>query len=305
MDSRVEFNIGWDFAAYGLTLPHQASDGLREGYTAGLDKFKRPIGEADRYVRKWLQLRSNAAKRNRIFEDDVTPDWIREIDVKVCPVTLRDLTHAAMCDTDWSVDRIVNDGSYARDNLAVMSTLANRAKGNKDFCAIYELAHQTEEVDGLRGEDWYRLATMVLGTFEMAGLVGHGRYVMPFSPRIPKHMYLSLYQSMQDLILTHVFWRREQDATTKSLLALVEKHGGQPAFKRLEKRMRKVATSPATANYVMLDRSTFEKFCAMMHELTGTSRQTSDSAETSNDSLTREMLLFRDVISIRTRGYAV
>lgn len=305
MDDRVEFNIGWDYAAYGLPVPDEASDSLRAGYAAGLHKFRRPIGEADRYVRKWLQLRRNAAKRNRIFEDNVTPDWLRQIDVQVCPVTWKVLTHGTRSDTDWSVDRIVNDGSYARDNLAVMSTLANRAKGNKDFESIYELGYQPDEVDGLSGQEWYRLATLVLGTYEIAGLVRTGKYLFPFSPRIPGHVYMSMYQSLQDALLEHVFSHSGRDAYIRSVMALIKRHGGHRTFQRLEKRMKKLATSPASAKYAMLDRGTFRIFCTMVYEMTGTPERTEDRLGDWVDELTEEMLSFRRDISVQTRGYAV
>ena len=54
---------------------------------------------------------------------------LHRIDVPVCPVSLVTLTHGERADTDWSIDRLNNNGAYAIGNLAVMSRGANTAKG--------------------------------------------------------------------------------------------------------------------------------------------------------------------------------
>lgn len=307
MDDRVEFNIGWDYAAYGMPVPDEASDSLRAGHAAGLHKFRRPIGEADRYVRKWLQLRRNAAKRYRIFEDNVTPDWLRVIDVQVCPVTWEVLTHGTRSGTDWSVDRIVNDGSYARDNLAVMSTLANQAKSNKNIDDICELAYQDGAADGLSAQEWYRLATFVVGTYERAGLVWMGKYMFPYSPHIPSHMYLSMLQRLQEAIMQKVFGCRGQEHFIRQITAMIKKYKADRTLHKLEKRMRKVYTTRASAGYVMMDRQAFAIFGEMVKEMRAcsTANRPFNNPASWEDVLTPDMESFRRDISMESRGFAV
>ena len=117
----------------------------------------------DRFVRKWLQLRLNAQRRGRIVTPDVTPDLLRRIDVAVCPVSRIPLTHGELAASDWSVDRLNNDGAYAANNLAVMSTGVNRAKGDRSFEEVRALAEADGASGGLLPVEWSRLAALMLG----------------------------------------------------------------------------------------------------------------------------------------------
>ena len=79
---KIGFDCGWDHAEYGVIIPDHLMVGtLADGLHAGLAQRGRSRPkEADRYVRKWLQLRRNAWRRERIFDDAVTPEYIRRID---------------------------------------------------------------------------------------------------------------------------------------------------------------------------------------------------------------------------------
>lgn len=305
MDARIDFNIGWDFAAYGLHLPSEVSTGLRDGYAAGQSKFRRPIGEADRYVRKWLQLRHNASKRGRLFEDDVTPEWLREIDVRTCPITGEPLTHAAMEDSDWSIDRIVNDGSYARPNLAVMSTRANKAKGNKSIHEICSLSRSSKAVDGLTPQEWYRLAGFVFGSYAYAKQIHPLQEVYPFTPLMPDHIHRSWAQTIQT-ILIHKYLQKNNTGTR--FLVLKESLScktGKTLLSKLEKRMKKVAVTPRIRPFVMLDQGVFSCYLELHHYYL--KKLGIDTEDNKNgiftpffDSLSTS---FQNNISIKTRGF--
>ena len=94
---------------------------------------------------------------------DVTPDLLRRIDVAVCPVSRIPLTHGELAASDWSVDRLNNDGAYAANNVAVMSTSVNRAKGDRSFEEVRVLAEANGATDGLLPVEWSRLAALMLG----------------------------------------------------------------------------------------------------------------------------------------------
>ena len=161
--------LGDDYASYGLKLPqparnegYRARESLREGYRAGLARVGRPR-TADRFVRKWLQLRHHALSRGRAVSDEVTVDLLRHLDVSVCPVTLATLTHGEQKSSDWSVDRLNNDGAYAKGNLAIMCTHANGAKGAKGLTEVRELSEGESAEEGLTPEEWARMAAMMYG----------------------------------------------------------------------------------------------------------------------------------------------
>jgi len=118
---------------------------------------------ADRFQRKWLQLRLQAWQRRRAVADDVTPELLRQLDVPTCPVTREPLTHGERRDSDWSVDRLNNDGAYAAGNLAVLSTRVNRAKGRLGFETVLASAQRADAALGLEPRQWLRLAVLMVG----------------------------------------------------------------------------------------------------------------------------------------------
>lgn len=265
MDARIEFNVGWDFAAYGLPLPDGANARVREGFAAGQAKFRRPIGDADRYVRKWLQLRHNASKRGRLFNDDVTPDWLRLIDVEVCPITLEPLTHSTLSDTDWSVDRIVNDGSYSMPNIAVMSTRANKAKGNKTIDEISRLSEAGETVDGLTGAEWYRLAGFVFGSYVYAGMAAPMAGVYPYSPYIPDHVCTTWAQTVQRILMNKYLEGHDSGGRFPAIEFALSCERGKALLHNLKRQMRRATPYPKKIPIVMLDPLVFDCYLKL-HE---------------------------------------
>lgn len=147
--SRLAFDPDWSAA-------------VQEGFDSAAARGQlRQAG--DRFVRKWLQLRANALRRHRIVDADVTPDLLRRLDVAACPVLRVTLTHGELSDTDWSVDRLNNDGAYAPRNLAIVSTRANRANADLDFDAVHARARGQAPAGDLAPVEWMRMAALMLG----------------------------------------------------------------------------------------------------------------------------------------------
>ena len=67
----IAFVLGEDLALYGVPLPEETSPAMRRGYEE--ERACRRSRTADRFIRKWLQLRVGAWRRNRVFGHDVTP----------------------------------------------------------------------------------------------------------------------------------------------------------------------------------------------------------------------------------------
>lgn len=138
--------------------PQPAQEGFAEAAARGLRRRA-----ADRFGRKWLQLRLGAWQRGRAVAADVTPALLRELDLEHCPVTREPLTHGLRADSEASVDRLNNDGAYASGNLAVMSVRANRAKGALAFAEVLAAARGERPAGELTPAQWLRLAVLMLG----------------------------------------------------------------------------------------------------------------------------------------------
>ena len=138
MNDRIGFLIGEDYARYGRQLPEGAAKSIIAGYKAG--SREKGKWKTNRYVRKWLQLRLSAYSRGKLFSDEITPDLLKSIDAEYCPITGIKLTHATGKESDWSIDRVSNDFDYIPTNLIVMSTLANKAKGDKSADRIIRIS---------------------------------------------------------------------------------------------------------------------------------------------------------------------
>ncbi len=169
-DASAGFEIGWDYAHYRLTPPPEAlADGhpVRQGWQAGGATFGARTLKPTRHVRKWLQLRLSAWRRCRAFEGTlVTPNFLAQIDVPVCPVTRVVLTHSSGSGSDASVDRVCNQAGYAAGNLAVISTRANEAKadlGCRDALTVVRQleASGLDTLDGLDALQWSRLGVLM------------------------------------------------------------------------------------------------------------------------------------------------
>jgi hypothetical protein len=167
---RAAFELGWDYAHYRLTPPPEAlADGhpVRQGWQAGAATFGTRTLKPTPQVRKWLQLRFGAWRRGRAFEGtQVTPNFLAQIDVALCPITRVTLTHASGAGSDASVDRVCNQAGYAAGNLAVMSTRANQAKADLGCRDALQVVKQLEAsgldtLDGLNPLQWSRLAVLM------------------------------------------------------------------------------------------------------------------------------------------------
>lgn len=176
--------LGGDYARFKLNppdLPSRYADYFMEGFRA--ERHLRGDGGEphDRFVRKWLQLRLNALKRERRVAKDFTLEAVRRMDVEVCPVTLTKLTHGSACeDTNWSIDRLNNDFAYAMGNVAVMSTRANKAKGTKTLADVRELSHAAAPCEGLTPTEWARLEALMFGPCVKGGAEDY--YVRQVAP---------------------------------------------------------------------------------------------------------------------------
>lgn len=188
LDPRIAFNIGEDYAFHGLGIPDKNNADLIRGHEVGKSRFRGKPAPVDRYVRKWLQMRVSAWWRNRKVMDDVTVDYLRDIDTPLCPVSGVTLTHGTGADTDWSIDRLCNDGAYARGNLAVISTRVNNLKGTRDIEEVVQLLDEPAQPGGLTRDEVLRLVH-ILG------------FLLP--PELPVYFAVPQAQTPYDIPMHH------------------------------------------------------------------------------------------------------
>lgn len=205
LDDKTGFNIGWDWYGYRLKYPDVEPDceSFKQGYNAAKERFV-TLGEHDRFIRKMLHLRMNAWRRGRIFSEQITAEFLKEIDADTCPITLIKLTHSQETDSNWSVDRILNDSGYVTGNLMVMSTKANYCKGNKTYEEICNIAFDkwegNEIVDGLSVYEWRRMALIcscLHNRTTESGEIKFGYGVAPCVCMVPKHVVINPSIGMQ------------------------------------------------------------------------------------------------------------
>jgi hypothetical protein len=192
--------LGHDYFQFGIKEPGQdwpasVVEGFR--HAAASHVSRKP---SNRYINKYLQLRLNALRRSRHVDEQVTPELLQKIDVEFCPITRQKLTHGELKGTDWSIDRLNNEAAYAPHNLAVMSTLANRAKGRRSYEEVFALSELHDATEGLSPAEWLRLAALMLGPcFATAPRLAP---VIPLTASIPKHTVRLAMQQIQYVFTT-------------------------------------------------------------------------------------------------------
>lgn len=210
---------------------HALEPAVREGYVRAR-ACGTPRRIADRHTRKWLQLRCNAYRRQRIVDVSVTPEFLRRIDTTHCPVIKIELTHGTRLPSDGSIDRLNNDGAYVPNNLAVMSVAANAAKADLGYEQVYALSQRDAPSHGLTPVQWLRLATLMLGPCFAAR--PHLVPVIPLAASIPPHAVRPAVQQVQQVFTDGVGRPAGKNALIKHLKpACPDEHA--------ERRLRRLA----------------------------------------------------------------
>lgn len=262
LDEKVGFELGWDYARF---LGWHPDDEKNKHFIGGFSTAKKrtsPPAYLDRYSRKWLQLRYGAWKRNRVFDVNVTPKFIQEIDRPMCPILGTLLTHSTGEPSDWSVDRLNNAGGYAVGNLAVISTQANAAKGNLSLEDILELSRRPGPCCGLSPLEWKRMVSLLTGPYSV---IQEKELLLPLCIVPPPFVPLNLFQELQ-LILV-----RECEHPKSSLIAklqqLCKSRGTVRQFKKVCDRLRENQIFGQPFMEVWLHPATFDALVSLYEKL--------------------------------------
>lgn len=277
MHDRLWFDLGWDYAAQNVRVPEDAPPDLLVGYKEGKSRFRKPVSDADRYVRKWLQLRNSALRRQRHFDPNVTAEFLRYIDTGICPVTEAVLTHGTLTDTDWSVDRVVNDGAYCCSNLVIMSTRANAAKSSLSFLGVYDQVLLGESCNKMLSPlEWYRLISLMFPSHYVTGNISEDEeWYIPLNPYYPEHLPNTFDNQLQLFFATFATDRASQGALLPldvrlrfqkfySHVKASSSRNGLEILKKMMIKMERKANSVANPGLLLWNPSIFRLYKAWL-----------------------------------------
>lgn len=224
---RQAFDLGWDFATFGLNVPEAASKSFCDGYRAFRHGKNKTLKQADKFIRKWLQIRFGALVRGKEFSLDVTPEYLKKITPQfgLCPVLGQAFTFGELKPTDWSVDRANNDRGYVRGNIIIMSVTANKAKSDKSLADMRALAAQDEAIDGLTPGQWHKFSALVAPAFGAAGEETNPIAVLSGQP-IALGMPVSPIASFQVAVARAIIyaWNPERRSMALTFLFLIKNY---------------------------------------------------------------------------------
>lgn len=280
---KIGFHIGWDYYVYSATLPPHASEyqDIVKGYQEAASRAHQR--KSDRYERKCLQLRLNAYTRGKAFDENITPDYLKQIDTPTCPITKVTLTHGSGAETDWSVDRIHNDSGYTVGNLVIVSSKANKAKGSMSYdqiLSIIDTLRVSPENDyGLNLFEWIRWQSICAKVIPFAAVKNNAKYrknsvedaefsetgfVFTFAPCVifpPNGIFTLLSDVMQILIAYRSAGLREAKLVQQDLMQYFDAKGRADLL-QIMKTAQKVFDRMRSPNMldIWFNQNLFDKF---------------------------------------------
>lgn len=191
--------LGRACAAARMRLDHKGPDPFKKAY--GAYRGPREAVE-DYFTRKWLSLRLSAIRRGMVVDPTVTPDLLRRVVPRRCPVTLEPFDIDGKSPKNPSIDRLVNEVTYLAGNVCALSVRANRAKGEKSFEDVAVIAQAGTHRDGLAPLEWMRLASLMYGAWARA-FKHADPHLLPLAAVPGPGMFMSTSQVVQLLLTRH------------------------------------------------------------------------------------------------------
>ncbi len=177
---RAGFDIGWDHAHHGLVPPAELllnGSPVGQGWLAGKAVYGSRTLAHKRCTRQWLSLRLLAWRQGVPWDkDQLTPNYLAQIQVTRCPVTRKLLQGAAGQEDSLVVERLNPQAGFAAGNVAVMSLQAAQARRGLDVLTAVKTARALEARQGQARQDtttkldaaaWWRLAALQAFTTPM------------------------------------------------------------------------------------------------------------------------------------------
>jgi hypothetical protein len=243
--SEIAFEIGFDHYRFNLPLDisrfyDNYRNHVRDGYTAA-ETLKVTRKKPDRFEKKLMGIRDRALVKG--LEVSISANDLRERYKETkgfCPITLEPFTFAENDSTDWSVDRVDNSRGYCRDNIVIVSVVANQAKSNLDLSAIIKQGLMPSDTESfLTDLEWLRMARFYYP-------------IMTFTRPLNLCLFLSDYQILFDYIvitLLHKSENKRAKAILKNLNKYVASDTLYKAAKLTKKRIHHCSDSKENLLY--------------------------------------------------------
>ena len=312
MNDRIAFTLGWDYSSFGLPLPDNSPHSMKQGHDEGRRHFQGKVTQADYLDRKWLQIRFGAFKRGRVFDDRVTPEEIHKMSqIGICPVSEAALTAGTLLDTDWSIDRIISDGAYTPENLMVVSTRVNAAKGAKSLDQIRAIKDGIEEDDALTMPEWTRLFLLMQHVYYHAGLISDEQFEIAPGISVPPHLkthYTDVIMKVMSMHFIGPGWlmtKEINDVATKIRLTCGSTEA-RMRYKKLQRKFEKYFSEGYSAKMIWERPGMFEsykKLVEIQRRMGIWPVKIQSTLETWNRNL--NVNEFKAGMSIDTRGYEI
>lgn len=203
MNKSLDFNR--ECHALGLACAKakfRFDDKAPHAFNVAYKSFRGPKAVPGYFERKWLSLRLSAIKRGMLLATAVDAAFLERITPAFCPVTLQRIDTGEKSNNNPSVDRLINEGTYAAGNICIFSTRVNGAKADKSFEDVAKIASTMEPHGKLQPIEWMRLASLMYGAWcESVG--AEDPHIVPFVTYPSPNLFTTQSQTVQWLLLRH------------------------------------------------------------------------------------------------------
>lgn len=207
-------------------------------------------------------MRLNAIRRGFLLDENVTPQALKDLTGTRCPVSLQNFDFKKPgSPNNPSVDRIINDGTYALGNLLVVTQRVNRAKGDRSFHEVLEIAQRGNDAFGLRSSEWTRLCALMYGAWTSLN-GGEDCYLIPLATYLPRYAFFPTSHAVQLLLLESLEARYREDAFEYWKAVTVEACGTASLFIELHTALSHATETEDHWPSVWLRKDVFNTFAA-------------------------------------------
>ncbi|BBL57496.1 hypothetical protein [Methylomonas koyamae] len=250
----LAFEIGFDHYRFGLPLEiSRFQDGqrqqIRHGYEAAKIQNvtqKKP----DIFDKKLLAIRDRAIVKGlqvSISKHDLC-EKLTEAG-ESCPITGQPFTFAEHNATDWSVDRIDNAQGYCPDNIVIVSTIANQAKGDLDLAGLIKQAlGKGHSDDLLTPTEWIRMARFYYHKLNMHKPLCFCRLLAESEPLYDQIVFLQLFKNEEKR--ASVFLKRLEKYSGRESVSKAKKLTHKRVYHRADLAVEVLYDSPKLYRWV-------------------------------------------------------
>ena len=240
----LAFELGFDHYRFGLPLEisrfsEAHKKHLRQGFEAAKHQSV-TIRRADIFEKKLLGIQDRALIKGL----DVSL-CARDLEDKLkeagdsCPIIRQPFTFAEDDATDWSVDRIDNTQGYHRDNIVIISRVANTAKADMDLAGLVKKSvGKVHDNSLLSDAEWIRLARFYYHKSKMTRPLSFCRILAESELLYDQILFLQLF--------------KHQDRYAKVFLKQLEKYTGKECLQKAKKLTEKRAYQKANLDVEVL-----------------------------------------------------